>query len=185
MAQTPQAFSRKSLFAPEESPGTLGGMQAGALVVAIVPPIWRRLVTLSQKCRYGNTGNQDGNHAAPEAGRNRCFYPHVRKEDGVGSRRHGARRRRCPDFCGIRRSPRFPPVVPITTSYSKGERWAICAAARKDPPRDTKRPVLVLMAAKGLDQIDAVLAEAIGHRLIHSLLQGKTEHKCAVMSATK
>jgi hypothetical protein len=53
--------------------------------------------------------------------------------------------------------------------FKRGEPWAICASALKDGPRDTKELALAMMAAKDLDVTDAVLAKAIGHRLIHSL----------------
>ncbi len=53
--------------------------------------------------------------------------------------------------------------------FRRGEAWAICAAALAKGPQTTKELALALMRAKGLDLADAVLAKAIGHRLIHSL----------------
>ena len=53
--------------------------------------------------------------------------------------------------------------------FRRGEPWAICAAALAKEPQTTKELASALMRAKGLDLADAVLAKAIGHRLIHSL----------------
>jgi hypothetical protein len=53
--------------------------------------------------------------------------------------------------------------------FKRGEPWAICAAALASGPLSTKELALALMRAKGLDLADAVLAKAIGNRLIHSL----------------
>ena len=53
--------------------------------------------------------------------------------------------------------------------FKRGEPWTICAAALAKGPLDTKQLALALMAAKGMDLTDSVLAKAIGHRLIHSL----------------
>ncbi len=53
--------------------------------------------------------------------------------------------------------------------FKRGEPWAICAAALANGPLSTKELALELMKAKGMDLRDAVLAKAIGHRLIHSL----------------
>ena len=53
--------------------------------------------------------------------------------------------------------------------FKRGEPWTICAAALASGPLDTKQLALAMMKAKGMDLTDAVLAKAIGHRLIHSL----------------
>lgn len=53
--------------------------------------------------------------------------------------------------------------------FKRGEPWTICAGALADGPKDTKELALAMMAAKGMDLTDAVLAKAIGTRLIHSL----------------
>jgi hypothetical protein len=53
--------------------------------------------------------------------------------------------------------------------FRRGEPWAICAAALAKGPLSTQELALELMKAKGMDLTDAVLAKAIGGRLIHSL----------------
>jgi hypothetical protein len=54
--------------------------------------------------------------------------------------------------------------------FKRGEPWAICSAAlAKDGPLDTRQLALALMAAKGLDTADSVLAKGLTNRLIHSL----------------
>jgi hypothetical protein len=61
--------------------------------------------------------------------------------------------------------------------FKRGEPWAICAAALADGLLDTKQLALAMMKAKGMDLTDAVLAKAIGTRLIHSLrMQEKRGH---------
>jgi hypothetical protein len=53
--------------------------------------------------------------------------------------------------------------------FNRGEPWAICSAALANGPKTTKELALAMMAAKGMDIGDHVLAKGIGGRLIHSL----------------
>jgi hypothetical protein len=53
--------------------------------------------------------------------------------------------------------------------FKRGEPWAICSAALAKGPRTTKELAVAMMAAKGMNVGDTVLAKAIGGRLIHSL----------------
>jgi hypothetical protein len=54
--------------------------------------------------------------------------------------------------------------------FKRGEPWAICSAAlAKQGPLDTRELALALMAAKGMDTGDKVLAKGLTNRLIHSL----------------
>jgi hypothetical protein len=54
--------------------------------------------------------------------------------------------------------------------FKRGEPWAICnAALAKHGPLDTRELALALMAAKGMDTRDTVLAKGLTNRLIHSL----------------
>ena len=54
--------------------------------------------------------------------------------------------------------------------FKRGEPWAICSEAlAKRGPLDTRELAFALMAAKGMDTGDAVLAKGLTNRLIHSL----------------
>lgn len=54
--------------------------------------------------------------------------------------------------------------------FKRGEPWAICQAAlAKRGPLDTRELALAMMAAKGMDLGDTVLAKGLTNRLIHSL----------------
>jgi hypothetical protein len=54
--------------------------------------------------------------------------------------------------------------------FKRGEPWAICSAAlAKRGPLDTRELARALMAAKGMDTADVVLAKGLTNRLIHSL----------------
>jgi hypothetical protein len=53
--------------------------------------------------------------------------------------------------------------------FKRGEPWAICSAALAKGPQDTRELALAMMAAKGMDTADKVLAKGLTNRLIHSL----------------
>lgn len=53
--------------------------------------------------------------------------------------------------------------------FKRGEPWAICKAALAKGPHDTRELALAMMAAKGMDTGDTVLAKGLTNRLIHSL----------------
>jgi hypothetical protein len=53
--------------------------------------------------------------------------------------------------------------------FKRGEPWAICQAALAKEPHDTRQLALAMMAAKGMDTADTVLAKGLTNRLIHSL----------------
>jgi hypothetical protein len=54
--------------------------------------------------------------------------------------------------------------------FKRGEPWAICSEAlAKRGPLDTRELALAMMAAKGMDTADTVLAKGLTNRLIHSL----------------
>ncbi|HTV38124.1 MAG TPA: hypothetical protein VMF12_16970 [Xanthobacteraceae bacterium] len=61
------------------------------------------------------------------------------------------------------------PYVDIYRMFKRGEMAAICREALKDGPRDTRQLAQAVMAAKGLETGDKVLAKAISYRLIHAL----------------
>jgi hypothetical protein len=61
------------------------------------------------------------------------------------------------------------PYVDIYRMFKRGEMAAVCREALKDGPRNTRELALAVMATKGLDTGDKVLAKAIGYRLIHAL----------------
>lgn len=61
------------------------------------------------------------------------------------------------------------PYVDIYRMFQRGEMAAICREVLKDGPRNTRELAQAIMAAKGLDTGDKVLAKAIGYRLIHAL----------------
>src|ERR1700691_3168538 len=63
--------------------------------------------------------------------------------------------------------------------FKRGEPWAICSEAlAKRGPLDTRELALALMAAKGMDTADTVLAKGLTNRLIHSLRM--QEHRSRV-----
>jgi hypothetical protein len=53
--------------------------------------------------------------------------------------------------------------------FRHGEPWAICSAALSKGPLDTRQLVTALMAAKGMEVGDRVLAKGLTNRLTHSL----------------
>ena len=61
------------------------------------------------------------------------------------------------------------PYVDIHRLFKRGELAAISKAALKDGPRNTRELAQAVMAAKGLDTGDKVLAKAVAVRLIHVL----------------
>jgi len=64
--------------------------------------------------------------------------------------------------------------------FKRGEPWAICSAAlAKRGPLDTRELAYALMAAKGMDTGDTVLAKGLTNRLIHSLRM--QEHRKRVL----
>ena len=66
------------------------------------------------------------------------------------------------------------PYVDIHRLFKRGELAAISREALKDGPRDTRELAQAVMATKGLDTGDRVLAKAVSYRLIHVLrLQGR------------
>jgi intracellular sulfur oxidation DsrE/DsrF family protein len=65
----------------------------------------------------------------------------------------------------------IPPYVDIHRCFRRGETVAICKEALAQGPLNTRQLALRVMAAKGLDTGDRVLAKAIAGRLIHALRQ--------------
>jgi hypothetical protein len=64
----------------------------------------------------------------------------------------------------------FQAYIDVHRIFSHREKWPLCEAAlREHGPMTTKELALHLMAAKGLDTDDNVLARTIANRLIHSL----------------
>ena len=55
--------------------------------------------------------------------------------------------------------------------FARGEMMALCREALASGPKTTKELALHVMAAKGLDTGDNVLAHAMATRLIHALRQ--------------
>ncbi len=53
--------------------------------------------------------------------------------------------------------------------FKRGEMATICRDALKHGPRNTRELALAVMAAKGLDTGDKVLAKSVSYRLIHVL----------------
>jgi hypothetical protein len=66
----------------------------------------------------------------------------------------------------------IPPYVDIHRCFTRGEAIALCKEAlAAHGPLNTRQLALKVMAAKGLDTGDKVLAKAIAGRLIHALRQ--------------
>jgi hypothetical protein len=61
------------------------------------------------------------------------------------------------------------PYVDIRRLFKRGEMAAISREALKDGPRNTRELAQAVMAAKGLNAGDRVMAKAISYRLIHTL----------------
>ncbi len=55
--------------------------------------------------------------------------------------------------------------------FARGEMVALCKEALASGPKTTKELALHVMAAKGLDTGDKVLAHAMAQRMIHALRQ--------------
>ena len=63
--------------------------------------------------------------------------------------------------------------------FARGEPMAICREALASGPKTTKELALCVMAAKGLDTGDKVLAKAMAARLIHALRMAAKRGKIA------
>ena len=67
------------------------------------------------------------------------------------------------------------PYVDIHRLFKRGELAAISREALRDGPRNSRELAQAVMAAKGLDTGDRVLAKAVSYRLIHVLrIQART-----------
>ena len=55
--------------------------------------------------------------------------------------------------------------------FARGEMMALCREALASGPKTTKELALHVMAAKGMDTGDKVLAHALAQRMIHALRQ--------------
>ena len=64
-----------------------------------------------------------------------------------------------------------PPYVDTHRMFARGELMTLCKQALASGPKTTKELALHVMAAKGLDTGDKVLAHAMATRLIHALRQ--------------
>jgi hypothetical protein len=65
----------------------------------------------------------------------------------------------------------IPPYVDFHRCLKRGEAMTICKEALANGPLNTRQLALKVMAAKGLDTGDKVLAKAVASRLIHALRQ--------------
>ena len=65
----------------------------------------------------------------------------------------------------------IPPYVDIHRCFRRGEAINLCKEALASGPLNTRQLALRVMAAKGLDTGDKVLAKAVAGRLIHALRQ--------------
>ena len=65
----------------------------------------------------------------------------------------------------------IPPYVDIHRCFKRGEAINLCKEALASGPLNTRQLALKVMAAKGLDTGDKVLAKAVAARLIHALRQ--------------
>jgi hypothetical protein len=65
----------------------------------------------------------------------------------------------------------IPPYVDIHRCFKRGEAITLCKEALASGPLNTRQLALRVMAAKGLDTGDKVLAKAVAGRLIHALRQ--------------
>ncbi len=65
----------------------------------------------------------------------------------------------------------IPPYVDIHRCFKRGEAIALCKEALTHGQLNTRQLALRVMAAKGLDTGDKVLAKAVAARLIHALRQ--------------
>ena len=65
----------------------------------------------------------------------------------------------------------IPPYVDTHRMFARGELMTLCKQALANGPKTTKELALHVMAAKGLDTGDKVLAHAMATRLIHALRQ--------------
>jgi hypothetical protein len=59
--------------------------------------------------------------------------------------------------------------VDVYRLYKRGEQITLCKEALASGPKSTRELALHVMAAKGLDTGDKVLAKAVASQLIHSL----------------
>lgn len=64
--------------------------------------------------------------------------------------------------------------------FARGETMAICREALASGPKTTKDLALCVMAAKGLDVGDKVMAKAMTARLIHALRMAAKRGKLAI-----
>ena len=65
----------------------------------------------------------------------------------------------------------IPPYVDIHRCFKRGEAINLCKETLVSGPLNTRQLALRVMAAKGLDTGDKVLAKAVAGRLIHALRQ--------------
>ena len=65
----------------------------------------------------------------------------------------------------------IPPYVDIHRCFKRGEAINLCKEALASGPLNTRQLALRVMAAKGLDTGDKILAKAVAARLIHALRQ--------------
>ena len=65
----------------------------------------------------------------------------------------------------------FKPYTDIHRIFARGEMIRICKSALATGPKNTRQLALHVMAAKGLDTGDKVLAHAMAQRMIHALRQ--------------
>ena len=65
----------------------------------------------------------------------------------------------------------IPPYVDIHRCFKHSEAISLCKEALASGPLNTRQLALRVMAAKGLDTGDKVLAKAVAARLIHALRQ--------------
>src|ERR1019366_8550545 len=72
------------------------------------------------------------------------------------------------------------PYVDTHRLFARGELMKLCKEALASGPKTTKELALHVMAAKGLDTGDKVLAHAMAMRLIHALRQQWRRGRCHV-----
>jgi hypothetical protein len=65
----------------------------------------------------------------------------------------------------------IPSYIDTHRMFARGELIALCKQSLTTGPKTTKELALHVMAAKGLDTSDKVLAHAMAARLIHALRQ--------------
>ena len=63
----------------------------------------------------------------------------------------------------------MPKYVDVYRLFKRGEQMAVCKEALASGPKSTRELALAVMASKGLDTEDKVLAKAVAAQLIHQL----------------